>query len=153
MEKIRAHLQKPHGHRRDVAVDFKATWTQFLKVAVWVVWPLLHNFWLMQGLLGFTARTDGDASPFILRICASVLSNRIQPNPRQVPLHSLLSPHFPSLCLFVKFCVRQNCFGKLMLSPVTQVHDMHCSLIREVPRTTYLVLLFPVSALPKDWLL
>lgn len=40
-----------------------------------------------------------------------------------------------------------------MLSPVTQVHALHCFLIREVPRTTYLVLLFPVSALPKDWLL
>lgn len=40
-----------------------------------------------------------------------------------------------------------------MLAPITQVHDMHCFLIREVPRTTYLLLLLPVSALPKDWLL
>lgn len=35
----------------------------------------------------------------------------------------------------------------------TQVHDTHCFLFRGVPRTTYLPLLLPVSALPKDWLL
>lgn len=61
-------------------------------------------------------------------------------------------PDFPFIYLWtLKWS--KTALEKLLLSPVAQVHDMHCFLFNRVPRTTYLLLLLPRSALPKDWLL
>ena len=51
-------------------------------------------------------------------------------------------PHSPSVCLW-NFMWSKTALEKLMLSSVIQVYNMHCFLLRGVPRTTYLLLLLP----------